>query len=54
MFAPSRHFKLIERPETRYPQIPFQECEINQIHRPALDFPYFIELFTYVYAPLHD
>ena len=39
MFAPNRHDNLIERSKTRYPQIPFQECKINQIHQMVLYFP---------------
>ena len=60
MFAPNRHDNLIERPKTRYPKIPFQECEINQIHRTFLylkdiywNLP-LLKLLTHVYALVHD
>ena len=43
MFDPNRHDRLIERPKPRYPKMPFQECEMNLIHRVVLYFPYFIQ-----------
>ena len=46
MFAPNRHYKLMERKNTRYTQIPFQEFKINQFHQIFLYFPSFIETIS--------
>ena len=43
MFAPNKYDILIERPKAWYPQIPLQECEINQIHRMVFYFTSFFE-----------
>ena len=43
MTAQNRHDRLIKRPKTRYPQIPFQEREINQNRKMILYTPSFIE-----------
>ena len=43
MFAPNRHYKLIERKNTRYTKIPLQEFKISQFHQSVLYFPSFIE-----------
>ena len=54
MFAPNRNDRLIERPETRYTWIPFQEYEINRFQRMVLYFPSFVETISRCYAPVHD
>ena len=55
MFAPNRHDRLIEGPKTRYPQMPFLECEINQIHRMVFISLTLLKLLTfrYVYSPVY-
>ena len=43
MFAPNRYYKFIERKNTRYTQISFQEFKISQFHQIVLYSPSFIE-----------
>ena len=54
MFATNRHYKLIERKNTVYTKIPFQEFKINQFHHIVLHFPSFIETIRRFFAPVHD
>ena len=55
MFAPNRHYQLIERKNTRYTQIPFQEFKISQFHQIVLWFPSFIETIRRrLFAPVRD
>ena len=45
IFAPNRHYKLIEKKNTVYTKIPFQKFKISQFHQIVLHFPSFIEIF---------
>ena len=54
MFAPNRHYKSIERKNTVYTKIPFQEFKIRQVHHIVLHFPSFIERIRKCLCFVHD